>query len=134
MLRASLYFHQLYSGFKRRLIITSLLGFAVLSAGAKYVIAERELLMITSDFCPYCMAWERDIGQIYNKSPYASVLPLTKIEYGTSFPKDIQLASDIKGTPTFIILDDRNEIDRIIGYSDAEMFWWQISEYAELPE
>jgi hypothetical protein len=94
------------------------------------VLAARELIMITSQHCPYCMAWERDIGAIYHKSPYADNLPLTRLEFGSDLPADIRISSDLRGTPTFLILENRIEIDRIVGYSDAEMFWWQISEYA----
>jgi hypothetical protein len=94
------------------------------------VLAARELIMITSQHCPYCMAWERDVGRIYHKSPYADSLPLTRLEFGSALPEDIKISSDLRGTPTFLILENRIEIDRLVGYSDAEMFWWQISEYA----
>ena len=94
------------------------------------VLAARELIMITSQHCPYCMAWERDVGRIYHKSPYADNLPLTRLEFGSALQEDIKISSDLRGTPTFLILENRIEIDRLVGYSDAEMFWWQISEYA----
>lgn len=100
------------------------------AAYALPALAARELIMITSQHCPYCMAWERDIGAVYDKSPYADNLPLTRLEFGSDLPEDMKISSDLRGTPTFLILEDRVEIDRIIGYSDAEMFWWQISEYA----
>lgn len=97
-------------------------------------LAARELIMITSQHCPFCMAWERDIGAIYHKSPYADKLPLTRIEIGSALPADMQISSDLRGTPTFLILENRVEIDRIVGYSDAAMFWWQLSEYAQIAD
>ena len=29
------------------------------------VLADMRLIMITSDYCPFCRAWERDVGVIY---------------------------------------------------------------------
>ncbi len=31
-------------------------------------------------------------------------------------------------TPTFVFFRENKEIGRIIGYTDAEMFWWQVDE------
>ena len=31
------------------------------------------LIMVTSDLCPFCQAWERNIGTVYDKSPYAQI-------------------------------------------------------------
>lgn len=114
---------------KTALFIAIAIGFAV---SAMPVLAARELIMITSRYCPFCMAWERDIGVIYEKSPYADHLPLTRIDIGSDLPADMRISYDLRGTPTFLILENRAEIGRIIGYSDAELFWWQISEYAEI--
>ncbi len=93
-------------------------------------IAETRLIMVTSDYCPFCRAWERDVGTVYDKSPYAADLPLTRIEIGAAIPDDMALAAPILGTPTFIVLRDGREIDRQRGYDDAEMFWWWLSDHA----
>ena len=37
-----------------------------------------------------------------------------------------------KITPTFIFFKEKEEIGRIIGYSSAEMFWWQVDEILDL--
>lgn len=94
--------------------------------------AETRLLMFTSDHCPFCQAWERDIGTIYNKSPYAAHFPLQRVMADAGLPENISFAGPVKGTPTFIILSDRKEVGRFRGYVDAEMFWWQLSDF--LPE
>jgi thioredoxin-related protein len=130
MYRQSSGHFSLFSVMKYRLFIFTLsLALAIMTMLIKPVLAERELLMITSDSCPFCMAWERDVGQIYNKSTYAKNLPLIRIQFGSSLPENMQLLAEVRGTPTFIILENQKEIDRIVGYSDAEMYWWQISEY-----
>ena len=92
-------------------------------------IAGTMLVMVTSDYCPFCQAWERDVGVVYDKSPYAPLLPLTRVEMGSEMPEGVSLQAPVVGTPTFLIIQDGQEIDRQRGYDDAEMFWWWLSEH-----
>ena len=92
--------------------------------------ADSRLIMVTSDHCPYCQAWELDVGAVYNKSPYATTLPLTRVEIGSKMPESVTLQKPVVGTPTFLIVHDGQEINRQNGYFDADLFWWWLSEYA----
>ncbi len=92
--------------------------------------ADSLLIMVTSDHCPYCQAWELDVGKIYDGSPYAPSLPLTRVEIGSKIPGDVTLQKPVVGTPTFLIIQKGQEIDRQDGYINAQMFWWWLSEYA----
>ena len=96
----------------------------------KIAAADGRLVMVTSDQCPYCRAWELDVGAVYDKSPYAPKLPLTRVEIGSKMPRDVTFHKPVVGTPTFLIIHNGQEIDRQSGYVDAEMFWWWLSEYA----
>jgi hypothetical protein len=100
-----------------------------LSAPAQIAAADSRLIMVTSDYCPYCQAWELDIGVIYGKSPYAPSLPLTRVDIGSKMPGDVTFRKPVVGTPTFLIILNGQEIDRQRGYIDAEMFWWWLSEH-----
>lgn len=107
------------------------LGIALtLSTLPGIAIAGTRLVMVTSDYCPFCQAWERDVGVVYDKSPYAPSLPLTRVEMGSAMPEGVSLQAPVVGTPTFLIIQDGREIDRQRGYDDAEMFWWWLSEHA----
>ena len=110
----------------RILALGFVLNFAALSHIA---IASTRLVMVTSDHCPFCQAWERDIGVLYEKSPYAPLLPLTRVNMGSPIPEGVVLQKPVVGTPTFLIIRDGQEIDRERGYHDEEMFWWWISEH-----
>ena len=57
--------------------------------------------MVTSDHCPYCQAWELDVGAVYDRSPYAPTLPL-RIDIGREMPRDVTIKKLIVGTPTFL--------------------------------
>ena len=92
--------------------------------------ADSRLIMVTSDQCPYCQAWELDVGSVYDKSSYATTLPLTRVEIGSKMPRGVALQKPVVGTPTFLIIHNGREINRQNGYSGGEMFWWWLSEYA----
>jgi len=88
-----------------------------------------ELVFITSEHCPFCKAWERDVGQIYDSTPYALKARLRRVDLG-----DVDLALPagavkVLGTPTFLIVEKNTEIGRIEGYQSSEMFFWALSEY-----
>ena len=100
-----------------------------LSAPPYIAAADSRLIMVTSDYCPYCQAWELDIGVVYDKSPYASRLPLTRVDIGSKMPRDVTFRKPVVGTPTFLVILNGQEIDRQRGYIDAEMFWWWLSEH-----
>ena len=113
-------FKKLYK-FKLLLIVIFLLSL-------KSSFADNKLLMITADYCVYCQIWEKEIGKIYPKTDISKSFPLERIEldeYSISNDSDNY---EIKITPTFVFFKEKEEIGRIIGYSSAEMFWWQVDE------
>ena len=101
-----------------------------LIAPNKIAAADSRLIMVTSDHCSYCQAWELDVGKVYDKSPYATSLPLTRVEIGSKMPGGVTFERPVVGTPTFLIIHNGQEIDRQNGYIGAEMFWWWLSEHA----
>ena len=110
----------------RALALSFLLIFVALP---QIAIAGTRLIMVTSDHCAFCQAWERDIGAVYDKSPYAPAMPLTRVDMGGAMPEGVALLKPVVGTPTFLIIRDGKEIERQRGYDDADMFWWWLSEH-----
>ena len=88
-----------------------------------------KLIFITSDHCPFCVAWEREVGQIYDKSPYGEQAPLFRVDFGDHLSVLSDASDQVAGTPTFLILTDGQEIGRIQGYQSSEMFFWALSEF-----
>ena len=94
----------------------------------KPAFADNKLLMITADYCIYCQIWEKEIGKIYPKTDIAKSFPLERIELDAhSMGNDLD-NNETKITPTFVFFREKEEIGRIIGYTSAEMFWWQVDE------
>ena len=113
-------FKKLYN-FKLLLIVIFLLSL-------KSSFADNKLVMITSDYCVYCQIWEKEIGKIYPKTDISKSFPLERIELEEYLISNDSGNYEAKITPTFVFFKEKEEIGRIIGYSSAEMFWWQVDE------
>ena len=85
------------------------------------------LIYVYSPDCGACRQFDREIGPIYPKTTEAARLPLHKVLLGdwqTGATELAECATDaVVGTPTFLQVQDCRELDRITGYSDAELFW-----------
>ena len=92
--------------------------------------AKSIMLMITDEACPYCQAWEREVGHVYPKTDFSKEFKLVRMPIDVSMSDFGDNVDPALGTPTFIFIRDRVEIGRIEGFSDVEMFWWLISDIA----
>ena len=92
--------------------------------GTQQVSAEVRLMMVEQDGCPWCERWKSEIGPIYPKTTEGRIAPLMKVMIHDPLEKGITLASPPVYTPTFILLNDGQEVGRIEGYQSDEFFWW----------
>ena len=106
----------------------TLLLIVIFLLSLKSSFADNKLLMITADYCVYCQIWEKEIGEIYPKTDISKSFPLERIELEENSISNDSGNYETKITPTFIFFRENEEIGRIIGYSSAEMFWWQVDE------
>ena len=86
------------------------------------------LLMVTDKTCLICMIWEKQIGKIYPKTEIANKFPLSRIEIQDFVNYTKYKIEKTSITPTFVFIKDDNEEGRIEGYTNPEMFWWQVDE------
>ena len=78
------------------------------------------LLMIEDPGCPYCARWHREVGEAYAASSEGKFAPLVRRHRNAA---DIINFRNIVFSPTFIIVQDGVEIDRIVGYPGPDFFW-----------
>ncbi len=100
----------------------ALAGLALLPATA----GAAELVVFGSARCPYCLAWEREIGHSYAKSGEGQQAPLRRIDIQARRPGDLAYVEDVHITPTFVLIDQGREVGRIVGYSGGQFFWPQL--------
>ena len=85
------------------------------------------LFYIYSPECGACRRFDREVGSIYEKTAESRALPLERVlidDWQAGRNPLVECASaKVIGTPTFLQIRDCQELDRITGYSDSELFW-----------
>ena len=87
------------------------------------------LVYVFSDQCVFCKAWERDVGRLYGDTEYAKRAPLFKIDIKLFSKHFTDVTPKVSGTPTFILMRGNDEVGRIVGYQNRDIFFWALSEY-----
>ena len=85
------------------------------------------LIYIYTPECYACRQFDREVGPIYSKTDESLTLPLERVlidDWQANRHQLVECASaEVIGTPTFLQIRNCQELDRITGYSDAELFW-----------
>ena len=85
------------------------------------------LIYIYSPECDACRQFDREVGPIYENTAESRALPLERVlieDWQAGRHQLVECVSvEVMGTPTFLQIRDCQELDRITGYSDAELFW-----------
>jgi thioredoxin-related protein len=92
--------------------------------------AAAELVLFEVPGCPFCEAWQRDVGRIYVLSAEARLLPLRRVNIDAR-PADLAGIADIRFTPTFVVIAGGREVGRIVGYHGEYQFWGLLGELVE---
>ena len=116
----------------RLLKVITLLLVTVLAVPA---FAETRLMMVEEDGCPWCARWNRDVGGKYYLTDEGKAAPLWRYDIHDPAPEGVTFASKPHFTPTFILLVDGTEVNRIEGYPGEGFFWGLLGVMlADLPE
>ncbi|HEX2888464.1 hypothetical protein [Vineibacter terrae] len=105
-----------------RAVLGTVVAATMLMAGAAMAMAA-ELVMFHSRSCPWCAAWDRDIGPVYGKTPEGRLLALRRVDADRSTDGGVRLARPVDVTPTFVIVACGREVGRITGYPGEDHFW-----------
>jgi hypothetical protein len=87
-----------------------------------------ELLMFEDPTCSWCRRWHAEIGPSYPRSPEGQQAPLRRLHIRDQATAGIALTSPIRATPTFVLIEDGQEIGRIVGYPGADFFYPRVGE------
>ena len=98
-------------------LAVSLIGLLPIAAQAEPV-----LLMAEEDGCYWCAKWNEEIAHIYPKTAEGRAAPLVKYDLHSETP-DVVFARRVHFTPTFILVEDGQEVGRIEGYPGEDFFW-----------
>lgn len=86
-----------------------------------------ELVMFEKQGCPWCAAFNREIGPIYSRTKEGRRAPLRRVDIGDPLPSDLRFIKMERFTPVFVLIDQGQEIGRIRGYPGDNHFWGLLS-------
>ncbi len=84
--------------------------------------ADTVLLMAEEAGCYWCAKWNEEIAGIYPKTAEGQTAPLQRYDLHRETP-DVTFARRVHFTPTFVLVEDGQEVGRIEGYPGEDFFW-----------
>ncbi len=85
--------------------------------------SDLRLYMIEQVGCVYCAQWNEQVGDAYPLTAEGRAAPLERLDLRAAPPEGVSFRSHPVYTPTFILVRDGQEIDRIEGYPGEDFFW-----------
>ena len=111
----------------RKLALGALMLLAgLLAYGAD--VSAAELLMFDDPGCVWCRRWNAEIGPGYPRSAEGQRAPLRRIDIRDQANAGVALARPINATPTFVLVDEEQEVGRIAGYAGRDFFYPMLEE------
>ena len=101
--------------------IKSYLG-AVTALILTFPAAAAELVMVEQQGCEWCERWNQEIAPAYPKTTEGRFAPLRRVDL-FAMPPDLTIERRVNFTPTFLIVQDGQEIARLEGYPGEDFFW-----------
>jgi thioredoxin-related protein len=105
-----------------------LFGLLAIFCATAWSASAAELLMFREDGCGWCARWDAEIGPIYPKTAEGKRVPLRRLDLSDGVPENIKTKRAVHFTPTFVMVENGQEIGRIAGYPGEDAFWWLLEE------
>ena len=64
----------------------------------------------------YCELWEEEVGVVYDKTWEARIVPIGRVDIHEPRPDGLKQIKPVIYTPTFVMIHNGLEVDRILGY------------------
>jgi hypothetical protein len=78
--------------------------------------------MFEDSHCSWCRRWHVEIGQSYPDTPEGQRAPLRRLHVADQRTAGVELAGPVRATPTFIVVDNGQEVGRIVGYPGSYFY------------
>jgi hypothetical protein len=111
--------------------LRALAAFGLMLAVAVPAAEAAELVMFRRVGCPWCAAWDREIGPIYAKTDLGRRAPLRMVQLDQGGDPALRIRAPILYTPTFVLAEGGQEVGRIEGYPGEAFFWGLLEQLLE---
>lgn len=98
-----------------------------LTVGLIGPLSAAELVMVERHGCHWCEQWTAEIGPAYPKTDEGARAPLRRVQIN-ALPEDVVFRSRPVFTPTFVLVENGQELGRIEGYAGDEFFWFLLTQ------
>ncbi len=105
---------------------STLLGL-VLATGISLPAHTAELVMVEQAGCHWCERWDAELSHIYPRTDEGRLAPLRRVDL-RDLPDDLTFRSPPVFTPSFILVQDGQELARLEGYNGDEFFWVMLAQ------
>ncbi len=89
------------------------------------------LVMFEEDGCAWCEKWMEEIGEIYPITDEGKLAPLKRVNIHDRDNAPYDKLKGIYFTPTFVVMENGEELGRITGYPSEHFFWPLLAEILE---
>src|SRR5262245_35368528 len=87
-----------------------------------------ELVMFDDPGCSWCRRWNAEVAPSYPNSDEGRLAPLRRVQIANQVNSGVALARPITVTPTFVLVDNEQEVARIVGYEGRDFFYPRLAE------
>jgi len=81
-----------------------------------------ELVMVEQPGCEWCERWNEEIAPAYPKTTEGKFAPLRRVDL-RHMPPGLTITRRVNFTPTFLIVENGQELARLEGYPGENFFW-----------
>jgi hypothetical protein len=81
------------------------------------------LYMVEQPGCIYCAQWDAEVGDAYHLTTEGRAAPLNRLQLRDPLPDGLSFARKVAFTPTFVLVRDSQELERIEGYPGEDFFY-----------
>lgn len=96
--------------------------------GSGLPVLAAELIMYEQAGCAWCKRFNEEIAPAWPNTEQGKRAPLRRVDIHEPAPQDLEGILVERFTPTFVLVDEGEEIARLRGYPGDQFFWHLIDE------
>ncbi|QCO55644.1 thioredoxin family protein [Pseudorhodobacter turbinis] len=108
--------------------MTVVLALGVCGVGTAAWAGSFTLYMVEQAGCIYCERWDAEVGDAYHLTAEGRAAPLKRIDLRAEVPEGVTFVRRPAFTPTFVLVEDGQEVGRLEGYAGEDFFWVLLEE------
>jgi hypothetical protein len=89
---------------------------------------DAEIIIFEQRGCEWCDVWNEQIAPVFPKTPEAKCARLRRVDIHDPNADILQRIKPVIYTPTFVVMENGEEIGRVRGYAGEDFFWFHLGQ------